>query len=463
MSTARKYFGTDGVRGTANIHPMTIEIAQKLGQAAGVYFAGNNKARKHRVLIGKDTRLSGYMIETALTAGFLSTGMEVTLVGPMPTPAIAMLTRSLRADLGVMISASHNPYADNGIKLFGPNGFKLSDATEAEIEALMQEDLTGKLAQPESIGQAVRMGDAAGRYIESVKSSFPRGLRLDGLKIVIDCANGAAYKVAPTALWELGAEIIKIGCDPNGTNINKECGSTFPQTLCKAVVEHKAHIGIALDGDADRILVSDEKGQLIDGDQLLGLIACFWKKRGQLAEDVVVATVMSNMGLERYLKTLGIKLVRTPVGDRYVSETIRQIGTNLGGEQSGHIVMSDFATTGDGLLAALQILAVVVRSKAPVSEICNVFRPFPQKLHNIRFSGSNPLENPKVQAKAEEMSKNLGNKGRILLRKSGTEPVIRIMVEAEDRALVEESVQTMIEVIEQEIPTIHQAVKTSAL
>ncbi|NLI27340.1 MAG: phosphoglucosamine mutase [Acetobacter sp.] len=445
MTNKRRYFGTDGIRGTANTMPMTVDIAQKLGQAAGLHF--RRGTHRNRVLLGKDTRLSGYMIESALVSGFLSAGMDVTFVGPLPTPAIAMLTRSLRADLGVMISASHNPFGDNGIKLFGPDGFKLSDQTEAAIEDLMDADLSARLAAPEEIGRASRLNDAAGRYIEQVKASFPRGCRLDGMKIVIDCAHGAAYRVAPTALWELGAEVIRIGCDPNGVNINEGCGSTHPEALCAAVVEHGADIGIALDGDADRMLLVDETGHLIDGDQILGLVARSWAKAKRLTTSSVVATVMSNMGLERFLQANGMELVRTAVGDRYVVEKMRDLGSNLGGEQSGHIVLSDFGTTGDGLTAALQVLAVLTEEKRPASEVCRVFQPFPQLLKNVRYSGKSPLSCPDVQSERERIERKLGQSGRLVLRASGTEPLIRVMVEAEDQALVNATVDEMCAVI----------------
>lgn len=445
MSTTRKFFGTDGIRGTANSHPMTVEVAQKLGQAAGLHFMRGN--HRHSVLLGKDTRLSGYMIECALVSGFLSAGMDVTLVGPMPTPAIAMLTRSLRADLGVMISASHNPFSDNGIKLFGPDGFKLSDQEEASIEQLMSSDLSGRLAPPAEIGRATRLNDAAGRYIEHAKASFPRGLRLDGLKIVIDCANGAAYRVAPTALWELGADVIRLGCDPDGVNINEKCGSTHPEALCRAVVEHGADVGIALDGDADRMLLADEKGNLIDGDQIIGLIAKSWAAGGRLATSSVVTTVMSNMGLERFLSSLDLTLERTAVGDRYVVERMRENGANVGGEQSGHVVLSDFATTGDGLLAALQILAVLIRDGRPASEVCSVFSPYPQLLRNIRFSGKSPLHAAEVKSARDAIEKRLGKRGRLVLRESGTEPLVRVMVEAEDADTVNQAVDDMCEAI----------------
>lgn len=445
LPKSRKLFGTDGIRGTANLAPMTVDIAQRLGQAVGLYF--QQGAHRHRVVLGKDTRLSGYMIECALVSGFLSAGMDVTLVGPLPTPAIAMLTRSLRADLGVMISASHNPFEDNGIKLFGPNGFKLSDAAEEEIEALMREDLTGRLAQPALVGRASRLNDAAGRYIENAKASFPRGLRLDGLKIVIDCANGSAYRVAPTALWELGAEVVRIGCEPDGININDGCGSTRPEKLCQAVVEHGAQLGIALDGDADRVIISDERGEIVDGDQILALIARSWHERGSLRTGNVVATIMSNLGLERYLESQGLTLLRTAVGDRYVVERMREIGANLGGEQSGHMVLSDYATTGDGLIAALQVLAVLVETGRPASEICRVFQPYPQMLRNVRFSGPSPLGSAVLDEAKAKVDERLKGRGRLVLRASGTEPLLRVMVEADDPALVEECVTRMCDAI----------------
>lgn len=425
----RRYFGTDGIRGKANSLPMTVDIAQKLGQAAGLYF--KRCQRKRMVVLGKDTRLSGYMIECALVAGFLSAGMDVTLVGPLPTPAIALLTRSLRADLGVMISASHNPYTDNGIKLFGADGFKFSDAIEAEIESLMAQELSHLLASPSEIGKASRLTDAAGRYIENVKTSFPRGLRLDGLKIVLDCAHGSAYKVAPTALWELGAEIIKIGCAPDGVNINDKVGSTYPQTLQKAVLEHQADCGIALDGDADRVIFVDEKGAIIDGDQIIALIAASWQKKNLLKGTEIVTTIMSNMGLERYLEEKGLSLYRTSVGDRYVVERMRQTGGNLGGEQSGHMVLTDYGTTGDGLIAALQVLSVMVEEERKASDVCACFTPFPQRLENIRFEGESPLLSPKISDIVQKTEAQLKGKGRLVLRESGTEPLIRVMIEAE--------------------------------
>ncbi|GBR55423.1 phosphoglucosamine mutase [Acetobacter senegalensis DSM 18889] len=443
----KRFFGTDGIRGTANVAPMTVEVAQKLGQAAGLHFKRGD--HRHSVLLGKDTRLSGYMIESAMVAGFLSAGMDVTLVGPLPTPAIAMLTRSLRADLGVMISASHNPFGDNGIKLFGPDGFKLSDQDETEIEALMEKDLTAYLATPEHIGRASRLNDAAGRYIESAKASFPRKLRLDGMKIVIDCANGSAYRVAPTALWELGAEVIRIGCEPNGVNINEKCGSTHPEALCAAVVKHQADLGIALDGDADRVLIADETGRLIDGDQILALIAQSWAREGRMVGNAVVATVMSNMGLERFLENQGLSLERTAVGDRYVVERMLERQANIGGEQSGHMVLTDFATTGDGLIAALQILAVLVQDGRPASEVCRLFQPFPQKLKNVRYKGTCPLDMDEVKTRQADVERKLAGRGRLVLRKSGTEPLVRVMAEAEDAQLVDEVVDQMCDVLEQ--------------
>jgi phosphoglucosamine mutase len=434
MSNSRRLFGTDGIRGKANTDPMTAETALRLGQAAGLMFTRGS--HRHKVVIGKDTRLSGYMIEPALTAGFTGAGMDVTLVGPLPTPAIAMLTRSMRCDLGVMISASHNPYEDNGIKLFGPDGFKLSDETEAEIEALMATDIAHRLAPSQALGRAVRLEDAAGRYIEAAKGSFPRGLRLQDLKIVVDCANGAAYRVAPTVLWELGATVIPIGVTPDGFNINKGCGSTVPDYLCAQVVEHGADLGIALDGDADRILIADANGELIDGDQILALIAASWAAAGMLRGQGIVATVMSNLGLERFLAGQGHTLYRTRVGDRYVAEQMRECGCNVGGEQSGHIILSDLATTGDGLLAALQVLAVIVEQGRPVSEVCRVFAPLPQRLKNVRFSGPSPLRSQRIQQVIAAAEAELNGCGRLLIRESGTEPLVRVMAEAEDESLV---------------------------
>ncbi len=434
MTRTRRLFGTDGIRGTANTDPMTAEMALRLGQAAGLRFTRGS--HRHRVVIGKDTRLSGYMIEPALTAGFIGAGMDVTLVGPLPTPAIAMLTRSLRADLGVMISASHNPYEDNGIKLFGPDGFKLSDETEAEIEALMASDIGHRLATPAALGRASRLQDAPGRYIEAAKASFPRGLVLDDLKIVVDCANGAAYRVAPTVLWELGATVVPVGVVPDGFNINRGCGSTVPEYLCAQVVEHGANLGIALDGDADRLLMADETGELIDGDQILALIAHSWTSAGRLRGEGIVATVMSNLGLERYLAGLGLALHRTKVGDRYVAERMREAGMNLGGEQSGHVILSDFATTGDGLLAALQVLAVIATQGRSAREVCRMFTALPQQLKNVRFAGASPLGNKRVQQAILAAEQALNGVGRVLIRESGTEPLIRVMAEGEDEALV---------------------------
>ncbi len=430
----RRLFGTDGIRGTANTAPMTAEMALRLGQAAGLMFTKGS--HQHKVIIGKDTRLSGYMLEPALTAGFIGAGMDVTLAGPLPTPAIAMLTRSLRADLGVVISASHNPYEDNGIKLFGPDGAKLSDATEAKIEALMEEDLSSRLAPSSLLGRASRLVDAAGRYIEAAKASLPRRLRLDGLRIVLDCANGAAYKVAPAVLWELGAHVIPLGISPDGFNINKNCGSTAPENLSAAVLEHGAHIGIALDGDADRVILADEHGEIIDGDQVLALIARAFKASGRLTGGGIVATVMSNLGLERYLEGIGVILHRTRVGDRYVAEAMRSQGINLGGEQSGHVILSDFSTTGDGLIAALQVLSVLVQEGKSASETCRVFARLPQRLCNVRYSGLSPLGLPEVKSAISAAEARLVGNGRLLIRASGTEPLIRVMAESENEALM---------------------------
>ena len=445
MANGRRLFGTDGIRGTANTDPMTAETALRLGQAAGIMFVRGS--HRHRVLIGKDTRLSGYMIEPSLVAGFVGAGMDVQLVGPLPTPAIAMLTRSMRADLGVMISASHNPFEDNGIKLFGPDGYKLSDATEAEIEALMAADLSGRMAAPASLGRASRLVDAAGRYIESAKATFPRGQTLDGLKIVVDCAHGAAYKVAPTVLWELGATVIPMGVTPDGFNINKECGSTVPEHLCRAVVQHGADLGLALDGDADRLLISDEHGRLVDGDQILALAAMNLHRAGKLQGGAVAATVMSNLGLERFLAGQGLELRRTAVGDRYVMERMRADGLNLGGEQSGHIILGDYSTTGDGLVAALQVLAVLVGQRRPASAALRLFDPLPQRLRSVRFSGGSPLADARVRAAVAQAEAALGAGGRLLLRESGTEPVVRVMAEGEDAALVSQVVDGLCETI----------------
>jgi phosphoglucosamine mutase len=428
---ADKLVGTDGVRGQANTWPMTAELALKLATAAGRHFRRDKQ--EHRVVIGKDTRLSGYMIENALTAGFTSTGMNVFLLGPVPTPAIGYLTHSLRADVGVMISASHNHADDNGIKFFGPDGYKLSDEAEEDIERLMSTNVP--LAAPENIGRAKRFEDARGRYVEYAKTTFPHRRRLDGLRIVLDCANGAAYRTAPSVLWELGAEMIAIGIDPNGFNINRNCGSTHPDACAAKVVETRADIGICLDGDADRVVIIDERGKVADGDQIMGLIAGRWKDEGRLTGDTLVATVMSNLGLERYLEKQGIALKRTAVGDRYVVEAMRAGGHSLGGEQSGHIVMTDYATTGDGLIAALQFLAAMVETGRKASELAHVFDPVPQKLINIRFrEGSAPLEAQEVKDAIASAEKELGNDGRLLIRKSGTEPLIRVMAEALDSA-----------------------------
>jgi len=445
MAKQRRLFGTDGIRGTANTEPMTAETALRLGQAAGLLFTRGS--HRHRVVIGKDTRLSGYLIEPALTAGFIGAGMDVVLVGPLPTPAIAMLTRSLRADLGVMISASHNPFEDNGIKLFGPDGFKLSDDTEAEIERLMESTLQPRLAAPAALGRASRLNDAAGRYIESAKSTFPRGLRLDGLRIVVDCANGAAYRVAPTVLWELGADVIAVGVTPDGLNINRDCGCTVPEFLCRQVLEHKADIGIALDGDGDRLVLADEKGTLVDGDQILALIADWWAEEGRLAGGGIVTTVMSNLGLEHFLAKKGLTVDRVRVGDRYVAERMRRVGKNLGGEQSGHIILSDFATTGDGLIAALQVLAALLQRGRAASEVCRMFTPLPQRLRSIRYGRYSPLRESTVQAAVAKATAVLGDSGRLVIRESGTEPVVRVMAEAENEALVERVVDDLCETL----------------
>lgn len=445
MPNSHHLFGTDGIRGTANAYPMTADTALHLGQAAGLLFTRGSQ--RHRVLIGKDTRLSGYMIEPALVAGFISTGMDVAIAGPLPTPAIASLTRSLRADLGVVISASHNSFEDNGIKLFGPDAYKLSDETQAEIEKLMASDLSPRLAAPGKLGRASRLEDAGGRYVETAKATFPRGLRLDGMKIVVDCANGAAYRVAPTVLWELGAEIVALGVNPDGFNINRGCGSTKPAYFCAEVVKHGADLGIALDGDADRLLLADEHGVLVDGDQILATIARSWQKQERVKGGGIAATVMSNLGLERYLCGLGLTLDRTRVGDRYVSEHMREHGMNVGGEQSGHIILSDFATTGDGLVAALQMLGVIVAAQRRASEICRPFQPLPQLLRSVRVVGPSPLEDARIQAGVAAAQAQLDGTGRIVIRASGTEPVIRVMAEAEDEALVTAVVNELCEQI----------------
>jgi phosphoglucosamine mutase len=440
----RKYFGTDGIRGLANT-TITPELALKVGQAAGLIFRRGD--HRHRVLIGKDTRLSGYMIETALVAGFTSVGMDVLLTGPIPTPAVGMLTRSMRADIGVMISASHNPFADNGIKLFGPDGFKLSDEVEQQIEALVDCDVTKQLAKSADLGRAKRIDGVQDRYIEFAKRTLPRNLSLGGLRIVVDCANGAAYRVAPEALRELDAEVIAVGVEPDGFNINRECGSTEPAALCQKVKEMRADIGIALDGDADRVLLVDERGRVIDGDQLLAVIAESWKSDDRLAAGGIVATVMSNLGLERYLEKLEISLVRTPVGDRYVLDHMRANGFNVGGEASGHIILSDYTTTGDGLLAALQVLAVVKKHGQPVSKVCHRFDPLPQVLKNVRYKSGKPLENAQVRSAIELAEARLNVHGRLIIRPSGTEPVIRVMGEGEDKILVEEVVDGIIDAL----------------
>jgi phosphoglucosamine mutase len=431
----RQLFGTDGIRGTANSEPITAETALKVALAAGAHFTRGE--HRHRVVIGKDTRLSCYMLENALTAGFLAGGMDVLLTGPLPTPAVAMLARTMRADLGVMISASHNPFQDNGIKLFGPDGYKLSDEVEAEIESRMDGGSAGwKLPHGNRLGRAKRIDDAPGRYIEFVKGSFPKGAALDGLKIVVDCANGAAYKVAPTVLAELGARVISVAVEPDGTNINRDCGATATAMMREQVIVHGAHLGLALDGDADRLMVADEHGEIIDGDQLMALIARSWAKDGRLKGGGVVATVMSNLALERFLQALGLNLLRTPVGDRYVVERMRAGGYNLGGEQSGHIILGDYSSTGDGLIAALQMLAVLVEAKKPMSEVGRVFAPLPQRLVSLRFAAGQPLNDEEVQAAIRNAERALGAHGRLLVRKSGTEPVIRVMAEGEDAALV---------------------------
>ncbi|MDP3403390.1 MAG: phosphoglucosamine mutase [Brevundimonas sp.] len=431
----RKYFGTDGIRGRANVSPMTAEVALRVGLAAGKLFMSGDD-RRHLVVIGKDTRLSGYMIEPALVAGFASVGMDVLTFGPLPTPGVAMMTRSMRADLGVMISASHNDYADNGIKLFGPDGYKLSDETELKIESMMDDGLNEGLAPSGSLGRVKRIDDAQARYIEIAKAAFPRHLSLAGLRIAVDCANGAGYKVAPTTLYELGAEVCPVGVSPNGTNINADCGSTHPETLAAAVKQYRADIGIALDGDADRLIICDETGKVVDGDQIMALIGRDWARRGVLKGGGVVATVMSNLGLERVLKADGLTLERTKVGDRYVMERMREGGFNLGGEQSGHLILHDHATTGDGLMAALQVLAVMVESGRPMSELARQFEPVPQLLQNVRFTGGRPLEDAAVKAAIAEGEAALNGSGRLLVRPSGTEKLIRVMAEGDDGALV---------------------------
>jgi phosphoglucosamine mutase len=440
----RRYFGTDGIRGRAN-GVITPDLALRVGQAAGVVFRRGD--HRHRVVIGKDTRLSGYMIETALVAGFTSMGMDVLMLGPVPTPAVAMLTRSMRADLGVMISASHNAYEDNGIKLFGPDGFKLSDDVEIEIETLIDSDLQSKLSQSADLGRAKRIDDVRARYIEFAKRTLPRHVSLEGMRIVVDCANGAAYRIAPEALWELGAEVFKLGVEPDGFNINRDVGSTAPAALVARVREVRADIGIALDGDADRVLIVDEKGQTVDGDQLMAVIAESWARTGQLAKPGVVATIMSNLGLERFLSGLGLTLERTAVGDRYVLEHMRQHGYNVGGEQSGHVILSDYSTTGDGLVAALQLLAVVREEDRPVSDVCRRFEPLPQILKNVRYDAAKPVTEARISGVIEEQRRALGAGGRLIVRPSGTEPVIRVMGEGDDRDTVEKAVDSVCEAI----------------
>jgi phosphoglucosamine mutase len=442
----RKYFGTDGIRGTVNGDKMTAEIALRLGMAAGQYFRRGQ--HRHRVVIGKDTRLSGYMIEPALVAGFTAMGMDVFLFGPIPTPGVAFLTRSLRADIGVMISASHNEYQDNGIKLFGPDGFKLSDEIEFEIESLMDTSSQAALVPASDLGRAKRIDDSQARYIEFAKRTFPREMNLEGIKLVIDCANGAAYKVAPTALWELGAEVVSIGVSPDGTNINKDCGSTRPALLSERVKAEKADIGIALDGDADRLIVCDENGNIIDGDQIMGLVTDDWHKRDLLSAPGIVATIMSNLGLERHLQDNGLSLARTQVGDRYVVEHMRRHGFNLGGEQSGHMVLSDYSTTGDGLIAGLQVLAAMKHSGRPASDLTQVFEPVPQILENVRFTSGAPLENDDVKKAIAAAEIKLGNQGRLVIRTSGTEPLIRVMGEGDDAALVKNVVAEIVGTIQ---------------
>lgn len=442
---SKRYFGTDGIRGQANAFPMTAEIAMKVGLAAGVAFRRGEY--RHRVVIGKDTRLSGYMIENALVAGFTSAGMDVFLLGPVPTPAVAMLTRSLRADIGVMISASHNGFQDNGIKLFGPDGYKLSDELESRIESLIDTDLTAELAGPKDLGRATRVEGGTDRYVEFAKRTLPRSMSLDGMRIVVDCANGAAYKAAPQALWELGAEVITIGNEPNGFNINRDCGSTNTAELKRKVHETRADIGIALDGDADRVIIVDENANEVDGDQLMAVIADYWNRTSRLSGGGIVATVMSNLGLERFLSDNGLSLARTKVGDRYVVEHMRAHGFNLGGEQSGHIVMSDFTTTGDGLVAALQVMAVIKSTNKPTSDVCNKFERVPQLLKNVRIVGGKPLENSLVKEAISDAESQLGKSGRLVIRPSGTEPLIRIMAEGDDKDLVHKLVGEIADVV----------------
>ena len=440
----RRYFGTDGIRGTANQHPMTADVAMRVAMAVGLHYGNGHR---QRVVIGKDTRLSSYMIENAMTAGFLSVGVDVFLLGPVPTPGVAMLTRSLRADYGVMISASHNPFDDNGIKLFGPDGFKLSDAAEADIEALIDADISKRLAASDRLGRAQRIDGALERYIEAAKRTLPRQMSFDGLRVVVDCANGAGYKAAPTALRELGAEVFALGVDPDGFNINRDVGSTSPQALAEKVREMRADLGIALDGDADRVVLVDEKGRIVDGDQLMAVVAGYWSDEGRLAGGGVVATIMSNLGLERYLAGKDLSLVRTPVGDRHVSDHMQKHGFNVGGEQSGHIILSDFTTTGDGLIAALQVLAVIKRDGRPASEVCHRFDPVPQVLKNFRYKGGQPLDDDRVKQAIANGQAKLDGGGRLVIRPSGTEPVIRVMGEGDNADLVEAVVNDIVETL----------------
>lgn len=444
--TERVFFGTDGIRGQANAWPMTAEIALKVGLAAGKLFMSKDD-RRHLVVIGKDTRLSGYMIEPALVAGFASMGMDVRTFGPVPTPGVAMMTRSMRADLGVMISASHNDYADNGIKLFGPDGYKLSDEIELEIERLMQEDLGDSLATSANLGRVKRIDDARHRYVEIVKAVFPKRLSLKGLRVAVDCANGAAYQVAPTALYELGADVFAVGVEPNGMNINADCGSTHPENVSAAVRRHGADIGIALDGDADRVIITDETGRVVDGDQLMALIGMDWHRRGRLTGGGVVATIMSNLGLERRLQSEGLTLERTKVGDRYVMERMRAGGFNIGGEQSGHIILHDHATTGDGMMAALQVLAALVDSGQPMSQLARQFDPVPQLLENVRHRGGKPLNDNAVKTAIAEAEARLAGSGRVVVRASGTEPLIRVMAEGDDETLVKQAVSSIADAV----------------
>jgi phosphoglucosamine mutase len=445
---AKKYFGTDGIRGTANQSKMTADKILKVGQAVGVKFQRGDHT--HRVIISKDTRLSGYMIENALTAGLISVGMDVIILGPMPTPAVAMLTKAMRADLGVMISASHNPYYDNGLKFFGPEGFKLSDEIEQEIEDLMERDLSKFLAAPERIGKATRIDDASGRYIEYVKNTFPRNTTLEGLKVVIDCANGAAYKIGPTILWELGAEVIAMGVAPNGFNINEECGATSPERLAKAVTKNKADIGIALDGDADRVIIADDKGNIIDGDQVIAIIAEYWHTHNKIKGDGIVTTKMSNLALEKYLGARNLSLHRTNIGDRYVAEYMRDNGFNIGGEQSGHIILSDYSTTGDGLLAGLQVLAFLKENNLRSSAIKNIYSPLPQILKNVKCKKNIDINDQEIQDVIADVEAKLGDNGRVLVRKSGTEPIVRVMVEGSKQGEISKLADMIVSVIEKE-------------